>query len=64
VSDVDAPAFVVELSQFTGPLDLLLSLIRESRSTLRFRRALAASSWRASELKLNEPPSISRWRRA
>lgn len=27
----DAPAFVVELSQFSGPLDLLLSLIRDER---------------------------------
>lgn len=31
VSDSDAPAFVVELSQFTGPLDLLLSLIRDEQ---------------------------------
>ncbi len=31
VSDPDAPAFVVELSQFTGPLDLLLSLIRDEQ---------------------------------
>ncbi len=31
VSDTDAPAFVVELSQFTGPLDLLLSLIRDEQ---------------------------------
>jgi segregation and condensation protein A len=31
VSDSDAPTFVVELSQFTGPLDLLLSLIRDEQ---------------------------------
>ena len=31
VADSDAPAFVVELSQFTGPLDLLLSLIRDEQ---------------------------------
>ncbi len=31
VSDPDAPTFVVELSQFTGPLDLLLSLIRDEQ---------------------------------
>jgi segregation and condensation protein A len=31
VSDPDSPAFVVELSQFTGPLDLLLSLIRDEQ---------------------------------
>lgn len=30
-ADADAPAFVVELSQFTGPLDLLLSLIRDEQ---------------------------------
>ncbi len=30
-SDGDAQAFVVELSQFTGPLDLLLSLIRDEQ---------------------------------
>jgi len=29
--DVDAPTFVVELSHFTGPLDLLLSLIRDEQ---------------------------------
>jgi segregation and condensation protein A len=29
--DADAPTFVVELSQFTGPLDLLLSLIRDEQ---------------------------------
>ena len=31
VHDADSPAFVVELSQFTGPLDLLLSLIRDEQ---------------------------------
>jgi segregation and condensation protein A len=31
VHDADAPAFVVELSQFTGPLDLLLTLIRDEQ---------------------------------
>jgi segregation and condensation protein A len=31
VSDSDTPTFVVELSQFTGPLDLLLSLIRDEQ---------------------------------
>jgi len=29
--DTDAPTFVVELTQFTGPLDLLLSLIRDEQ---------------------------------
>lgn len=29
--DADHPAFVVELNQFTGPLDLLLSLIRDEQ---------------------------------
>ncbi|MEQ1692271.1 MAG: ScpA family protein [Gemmatimonas sp.] len=29
IADAESPAFVVELSQFTGPLDLLLSLIRD-----------------------------------
>ena len=31
LSDGEAPAFVVELSHFTGPLDLLLSLIRDEQ---------------------------------
>ncbi len=31
VHDADAPTFVVELSHFTGPLDLLLSLIRDEQ---------------------------------
>ncbi len=31
VLDADTPTFVVELSQFTGPLDLLLSLIRDEQ---------------------------------
>jgi len=31
LSDGEAPSFVVELSHFTGPLDLLLSLIREEQ---------------------------------
>jgi segregation and condensation protein A len=31
VPDADTPTFVVELSQFTGPLDLLLSLIRDEQ---------------------------------
>ncbi|MBL0172284.1 MAG: segregation/condensation protein A [Gemmatimonadaceae bacterium] len=31
VTDAESPAFVVELSQFTGPLDLLLSLIRDEQ---------------------------------
>ena len=31
VADSDSPAFVVELSQFTGPLDLLLGLIRDEQ---------------------------------
>ncbi len=31
LSDSESPAFVVELSQFTGPLDLLLSLIRDEQ---------------------------------
>jgi segregation and condensation protein A len=31
VADSDSPAFVVELSQFTGPLDLLLALIRDEQ---------------------------------
>ncbi len=31
MSDAESPAFVVELSQFTGPLDLLLSLIRDEQ---------------------------------
>ncbi|MCA0376080.1 MAG: segregation/condensation protein A [Gemmatimonadetes bacterium] len=30
-SDVASPTFVVELGQFTGPLDLLLSLIRDEQ---------------------------------
>jgi segregation and condensation protein A len=30
-SEADGPAFVVELSQFSGPLDLLLSLIRDEQ---------------------------------
>lgn len=29
--DVDSPTFVVELSHFTGPLDLLLTLIRDEQ---------------------------------
>ena len=29
VADAESPAFVVELSQFTGPLDLLVTLIRD-----------------------------------
>ena len=29
--ETDAPAFVIELTQFTGPLDLLLSLIRDEQ---------------------------------
>jgi segregation and condensation protein A len=29
--ETDAPTFVVELTQFTGPLDLLLSLIRDEQ---------------------------------
>lgn len=31
IHDVDAPTFVVELTHFTGPLDLLLSLIRDEQ---------------------------------
>ena len=31
VTDGDAPTFVVELSHFTGPLDLLLALIRDEQ---------------------------------
>lgn len=31
MSDAESPAFVVELSHFTGPLDLLLSLIRDEQ---------------------------------
>jgi len=31
VHDADAPTFVVELSHFTGPLDLLLTLIRDEQ---------------------------------
>lgn len=31
VNEVDAPSFVVELSQYTGPLDLLLTLIRDEQ---------------------------------
>lgn len=31
VHDAEAPTFVVELSHFTGPLDLLLSLIRDEQ---------------------------------
>lgn len=31
VNDADSPAFVVELNQFTGPLDLLLTLIRDEQ---------------------------------
>jgi segregation and condensation protein A len=30
-AEADAPSFVIELSQFTGPLDLLLSLIRDEQ---------------------------------
>lgn len=30
-SDPDSPAFIVELSQFSGPLDLLLTLIRDEQ---------------------------------
>jgi len=31
VHDADAPTFVVELSHFTGPLELLLTLIRDEQ---------------------------------